>query len=104
MIENFFVASCVFTEEYPALSQKIQSYVTARFNFPIICCCVPHYKVAEFEERYPDINRKSLWEMILDDNKFSYPDFHDEKITVQDCWRQKEILPNKMRFVRFCVV
>ena len=130
MAENFFVASCVFTEEYPKLSQKIQRYITARFNYPIIRCCVANYKVAEFEERmparyrdewrgiehyrefpagstmislchncaaifeerHPEINRKSLWELILDDDKFSYPNFHGEKITIQDCWRQKENL------------
>ncbi len=128
MQENFFVASCVFTEEYPELSQKIQRYVAERFNFPIIRCCVANYKVADFEERmpawyrdewrgvehyrkfsagstmislchncaaifeerHPDINRKSLWELILDDDKFPYPNFHGEKITIQDCWRQKE--------------
>ncbi|HUH65710.1 MAG TPA: hypothetical protein VLZ07_04695 [Syntrophales bacterium] len=29
----------------------------------------------------------SLWELILEDKKFSYPDYSHEKMTVQDCWR-----------------
>ena len=46
MNNQFYIASCVFTEEYPELSQKIQNYVKTRFNFPIMRCCV-----AIFEER-----------------------------------------------------
>ena len=127
-MEKFFVASCVFTEEYPELSRKIQAYVKRVFALPIIRCCVANYKVEEFEkrmpdwyrdewreithyenfpanstmvslchncsaifeERHPEIQRQSLWELILEDKNFSYPDYHGEKMTVQDCWRQKE--------------
>ena len=54
MSKKFFVAGCVFTEEYPALSRKVQAYVRERFNLPIIRCCVDKYKVAEFEQRMPE--------------------------------------------------
>ena len=128
MSQKFFVASCVFTEEFPALSRKVQAYVRKRFNLPIIRCCVDKYKVAEFEqrmpedyraewraikhfenfpagstmvsichncsaifeERHPDIKRESIWELILSDENFSYPNHRGEAITVQDCWRSKE--------------
>ena len=130
MSEKFYIASCVFTEEYPQLSKKIQNYITERFQIPIIRCCVDKYKVEEFEqrmpewyrnewrsikhfekyssgskmislchncaaifeERHPEINRLSLWELILQDDKFTYLNLHGEKITVQDCWRSKENL------------
>lgn len=126
-MEKFYIASCVFTEEYPELSKKIQNYIAEK-NLPIIRCCVANYKVEEFEnrmpenyredwkkilhykkfpagstmvslchncsaifeERHPEISRQSLWEFILEDKNFKYPDFHGEKITIQDCWRQKE--------------
>lgn len=126
-MEKFYIASCVFTEEYPELSKKIQKYIAEK-NLPIIRCCVANYKVEEFEnrmpesyredwrkipyyknfsagstmvslchncaaifqERHPEIFCESLWEFILSDKNFAYPDFHGEKITVQDCWRQKE--------------
>lgn len=126
-MENFYIASCVFTEEYPQLSKKIQKYV-AKKNLPIIRCCVANYRVEDFENKMPenyredwkkiphykkfpsgstmislchncaaifqemhkDIFCKSLWEFILEDKNFIYPDLHGEKITVQDCWRQKE--------------
>lgn len=128
MMQKFYVASCVFTEEYPALSFKIKNYVTEKFNLPVIRCCVANYKVKEFEnrmpeniradwrriehyrkfpagstmvslchncaaifeERHPEILRQSLWELILEDKNFKYPNYGGEKITVQDCWRQKE--------------
>lgn len=127
MSEKFYIASCVFTEEYPRLSKKIQNYISEK-NLPIIRCCVANYKVEEFEnridenyredwkkilhyknfpagstmislchncaaifqERHQDIFCESLWEYILEDKNFQYKDFHGEKITVQDCWRQKE--------------
>lgn len=127
MENNFYIASCVFTEEYPELSKKIQGYIAEK-NLPIIRCCVANYKVEEFEdrmpenyredwkkilhykkfptgstmislchncaaifeERHPEIFCKSLWEFILEDKNFSYPNLQGEKITVQDCWRQKE--------------
>lgn len=128
MSQKFYIASCVFTEEFPALSQKIQDYIAQRFDLPIIRCCVDKYKVEEFEqrmpdwyrsqwrsikhfekfpsgstmvslchncsaifeERHPDIKRMSLWELILSDDQFQYPDLGGESITVQDCWRSKE--------------
>ena len=128
MDEKFFVASCVFTEEYPELSRKIQAYITKTFNLPIIRCCVANYKVEEFENRMPDwyrdewrnikhfekfpagstmvsichncsaifeerhseINLQSIWELILEDENFHYPNHGGEEITIQDCWRSKE--------------
>lgn len=128
MNQKIYVASCVFTEEYPELSRKVQEYVRAAFGLPIIRCCVASYKVGEFEnrmpdwyreewralphyekfpagstmvslchncsaifeERHPEIQRQSLWELILEDKNFRYPDYGGEKISVQDCWRQKE--------------
>ncbi|MBQ7479746.1 MAG: hypothetical protein IJT01_12770 [Selenomonadaceae bacterium] len=128
MGERFFVAGCVFTEEEPELSRKVQRYVREKFSLPVIRCCVNKYKVAEFEQRmpewyreewkdvkhfenfptgsvmvsichncsaifeeqHPDIKRQSIWELILEDDDFPYPDYHGEKMAVQDCWRSKE--------------
>lgn len=45
---------------------------------------------AIFEERHPEIQRKSFWELILEDKNFQYPNHHGEAITIQDCWRSKE--------------
>ncbi len=120
-----YVASCVFTQNYPELSIQIQKYLEQRFNMQIIRCCVPNYKIKEFEDSMPDWMRQqwknlpsyqefsnentmiyvchncsailqetqpqikllSLWELILDDADFPFPDYHHEEMTIQDCWR-----------------
>lgn len=68
MAEKFFVASCVFTEEYPELSRKVQKYISEK-NLPIIRCCVANYKVEEFESRMPDWYRDE-WKNIKHFEKF----------------------------------
>lgn len=129
MESSYYIASCVFTAQFPELSFRIQKYIEKRFSIPIVRCCFPKYKLKEFEEKmpkgiiqdtwrclpdsalfqpgdtvyslchncsniieetYPDVNVKSLWELIVNDEKFSFPDFSGMKATVQDCWRAKE--------------
>jgi len=120
-----YIASCVFTKTYPELSDKIQPYIKRRWDMDIVRCCVPKYKVKEFEEQMPDfyrekwkdithskefttadtvvslchncsaiieetlpaVGRLSLWEVILEDEAFSFPDYGGQKMTIQDCWR-----------------
>ena len=68
MNEKFFVASCVFTEEYPELSRKVQKYISEK-NLPIIRCCVANYKVEEFQNRIPE-NYRDEWLSIEHYRKF----------------------------------
>lgn len=49
-----YIASCVFTREYPEISMKIQDYLTKNFNIPVMRCCVPKYKLKEFTNSMPD--------------------------------------------------
>lgn len=126
--DYFYVAGCVFTRENPEVSEKIQNYISNRYQFPIIRCCVSKYKVLEFEKAMPEwyidkwkeiphfnefedgstmvsichncsaifeeqkplIKRMSVWELILQDESFPFPDYNHEKMTIQDCWRSKE--------------
>lgn len=36
------------------------------------------------------MNIKSLWELILFDDDFTYPNYHSQTVIVQDCWRAKD--------------
>ena len=57
-----YIASCVFTRDYPELSLRIQDYLKERFSLriqdylkerfgmEIIRCCAEKYKVRQFEE------------------------------------------------------
>lgn len=125
--DHIYIASCVFTKQYPALSKKIREYILNRFHMRIIRCCAANYKVEAFEkdmpagyqtawkriphyqefesgetmvsichncsaifqESRPDIHVKSIWELLLEDDSFAYPDYHQESMTLQDCWRAK---------------
>ncbi|MBV4417832.1 hypothetical protein KM792_05815 [Clostridium tyrobutyricum] len=48
---------------------------------------VCHNCSAIFQETMPEIKRVSLWELILSDPEYPFPDYLHEKMTVQDCWR-----------------
>ncbi|MDE7169408.1 MAG: hypothetical protein K2N67_04350 [Mucispirillum sp.] len=125
---NYYIASCVFSERHPKLSEKIIEYVSARHNIPIVRCCTPKYKLKEFEnkmeepvkerwiglpdtakwqegdiaysichnccniaeEYYKGVKALSLWELILSDKDFKYPDYSGMEAFIQDCWRSKE--------------
>lgn len=45
-----YIASCVFTRDYPELSLRIQDYLKQRFGMDIIRCCADKYKVKQFED------------------------------------------------------
>lgn len=129
MANSYYIASCVFTAQFPELSFRIQKYIEKRFSIPVVRCCFPKYKLKEFEEKmpkgiiqdawkclpdsapfqpgdtvyslchncsniieemHPDVIVKSLWELIANDEEFSFPDYSGIKATVQDCWRARE--------------
>ena len=128
MGKNYYIASCVFTSQFPELSRRIQNYVAGRFGMDIVRCCVPKYQIEDFNSRMPDNYRgewsslpdsaafepgdtvwslchncsniieetrpgvavPSLWELILSDGSFDYPDYSGTSVTVQDCWRSRE--------------
>lgn len=55
---KYYIASCVFTEKHPALSDKIQAYARRR-GMSVVRCCVSGYKVHEFEARmHPALSRE----------------------------------------------
>lgn len=46
-----------------------------------------HNCTAILEEIHPEVEVKSIWEQILKDKDFQYPDYHGKEMVVQDCWR-----------------
>ena len=125
---NCYIASCVFTRNFPELSFKIQNWVRGLGGIEIVRCCVPKYKLREFTEQLPPSRRdgwtelpdcadfqpgdtvwslchncsaiieeqkpgvavRSLWELILCDEGFEYPDLSGREFFVQDCWRARD--------------
>ena len=53
MGREYYIASCVFTSQFPELSSRIRRYVSERYGMEIVRCCIPKYQVREFEEKMP---------------------------------------------------
>ena len=66
MAKSYYIASCVFTAQFPELSAKIQNYVAERFGFPIVRCCFPKYKLKEFEDQMPEGALREGWKALPD--------------------------------------
>lgn len=48
-----------------------------------------HNCSAIIEESKPTVNILSLWELILSDESFIFPNYGHKVMTIQDCWRSK---------------
>lgn len=70
MSQNYYIASCVFTSKFPALSLKIQDYIRSRWNFPVVRCCVPRYKIQEFENKMAEGKYRDAWASLKDSGNF----------------------------------
>jgi hypothetical protein len=86
-VPNFKVDE--FTQAMPEWLRQgwkdIPQYIEVTANNTIVYVC--HNCAAIFEEIKPAITRLSLWELILNDKDFNFPDYSRERITLQDCWR-----------------
>ena len=71
---EYYIASCVFTSQFPELSLRIQDYVRKRFGFTVVRCCVPKYKLREFEEKMPEGPLRECWTSLPDSDVFSEGD------------------------------
>ena len=71
---EYYIASCVFTSQFPKLSLRIQDYVRNRFGFTVVRCCFPKYKIREFEEKMPEGSLRECWRRLPDSGVFSEGD------------------------------
>lgn len=113
-----YLPSCNFTVARPEASKKIKQYLSSKFDVKVVGCCRPQQKQMTPEDTIlsicltcsaitnevnPDTPEKSLWEYLLTDNNFPWPDFHGEEMTIQDCWRARN-KPTMLDAVRACMV
>ena len=67
---KYYIASCVFTAQFPELSKRIQDAVKANYDLKVVRCCVGQYKVREFEEKMPDGSSRKHWVELPDSGDF----------------------------------
>ena len=109
----YYLPSCNFTAAHKETSQIIRQYLSTRGVETGGCCRVmknrlqPGDSVVQncqnctwiMQENRPDIAQTSLYEFLLADETFPWPDYHGERITVQDCLRARE-KPAEQRAIR----
>lgn len=108
-----YYPSCKFTAYLPELSEKIKTYVASK-DIEIAGCCQPTLNnvreddtaiyicnscYAFFKESSKTNNLLSIWEVIVSDKTFSYPDYQGKVVTIQDCWRSYDNL-NQQKAIR----
>lgn len=113
----YYLQSCNFTAASPESSRKIREYMAAKPGVKVPGCCRPSQKLfqegdtvlsicltcsAITREVSPMVREMSFWEYALTDTGFPWPDYHGEKMTVQDCWRARN-KPSLMKAVRECM-
>ncbi len=111
---DVFFTSCKAKASYKGASVKLQRYIKQKMDIdPIGCCRLGHQKLtsedtaivvcnncaAIIEESSNVGNVEFVWDIIDSDNAFSFPDYHGEKMTIQDCWVafEKRELQNTIR-------
>lgn len=96
-----FFPSCKAKADYPASSARLHEYMAQRYGVAPIGCCRAHHKdltpadtalvvcnncAAILEESSQAGSIAFVWSLIDNDTSFSFPDYHNERMTVQDCW------------------
>ena len=71
---EYYIASCVFTSQFPELSLRIQDYIRERWGFQVVRCCVPKYKLQEFTDRMPEGKLRNAWSNLQDSGHFESGD------------------------------
>lgn len=96
----YFFPSCKVTAQFREASNKVKQYINDKYGInPIGCCRINHQKLttedtaivvcnncAAIIEENSESDIKFLWQVIDEDDDFEFPDYHGEKMTIQDCW------------------
>lgn len=67
---RYYIASCVFTAQFPELSGRIQEYVREALGLSVVRCCVPRYRLRDFEDRMPEGALRDCWRALPDSGDF----------------------------------
>ncbi len=98
---NVFFPSCKISADYKDESAQLWAYLQSKMEVEKTGCCrVNHPKLTQADtaivicnncatiigESGDANNIEFVWELIDQDPDFAFPDYHGEKMTLQDCW------------------
>lgn len=104
-MSRIFLPACKVKVKYKYTSEKLQEYLEQKENAETVGCCKVFCKkvgaddsaivicnnCAAIMEESSDVSKIDfVWNIIDSDPDFIFPDYHGEKMTIQDCWRAHE--------------
>ncbi|NDO45272.1 hypothetical protein [Clostridium sp. MD294] len=113
-MKKIFLPSCKVKGKYKSASQKLQRYLEIKEKVTTVGCCkvfcskvcpedtavvICNNCAAIMEESSAVQKIEFVWQIIDNDPEFPFPDYHGEKMTIQDCWRayEKRSVQNAIR-------
>ena len=99
----YYIPGCDFRRRHREASDAAIRYMNTK-GIPLGACCrkdIDYLKPGDtlvinctqcrliFSERVPDVNIVSLYEYVLSDPSFPWPDRHGERLALQDCFRER---------------
>lgn len=111
---NYYFPSCNYTADNPKESQKIKKFLASK-GFKIARCCRIDNKTLNVEDKGYTVcqscsafitesskgDDESIFIYLDGLDDFKWPDYHGEKMTLQDCWkaRNKPEVHNTVRSI-----
>lgn len=104
-MSKVFLPACKVKNRFQNPSEKLRTYLEEKEQVKTIGCCkafcgrlskedtavvVCNNCAAILEESSQVGNIRFVWEIIDRDDHFPFPDYHGERMTIQDCWRAYE--------------
>ena len=104
-MSKIFLPSCKVKANFKSSSEKLKTYLEKAEQINTLGCCkvfcnrikkedtlvvICNNCSAIMEENSPVKNIDFVWEIIDRDEHFQYPDYHGERMAIQDCWRAYE--------------
>ena len=64
----------MFTSKFPELNVRIQNYVHEKYGLEVVRCCIPKYRIKDFEEKMPEGFLRESWCSLPDSKVFDKDD------------------------------
>ena len=102
---KMFLPSCKVKGNFKESSERLKAYLEKKEQIDTLGCCkvacskmkkedtlivICNNCAAIMEESSLSSKIEFVWELIDQDADFIFPDYHGEKMAIQDCWRAYE--------------
>ncbi|HIZ79186.1 MAG TPA: hypothetical protein IAA17_05305 [Candidatus Lachnoclostridium stercorigallinarum] len=63
-MSGYYIASCMFTAQFPEISMRMQNYIRSKSDIEIVRCCIPGYRVEHNTERIAGDDVRNAWKEL----------------------------------------